>query len=62
LTVALTLEQTRGYLEDIYGGSRVNGPAPDIRKAAWDAKRGKIFTKIIRELVTAALEGGDPDA
>ncbi|STV52083.1 Probable transcriptional regulatory protein YebC [Klebsiella pneumoniae] len=24
------------------------------RKAAQDAKRGKIFTKIIRELVTAA--------
>ncbi|MBJ3813977.1 YebC/PmpR family DNA-binding transcriptional regulator [Shimwellia pseudoproteus] len=33
------------------------------RKAAQDAKRGKIFTKIIRELVTAArLGGGDADA
>ncbi|BBI91317.1 YebC/PmpR family DNA-binding transcriptional regulator [Serratia symbiotica] len=33
------------------------------RKAAQDAKRGKIFTKIIRELVTAAkLGGGDPDS
>ncbi len=33
------------------------------RKAAQDAKRGKIFTKIIRELVTAAkLGGGNPDA
>ncbi|SFM93354.1 DNA-binding regulatory protein, YebC/PmpR family [Izhakiella capsodis] len=31
------------------------------RKAAQDAKRGKIFTKVIRELVTAAkLGGGDP--
>jgi YebC/PmpR family DNA-binding regulatory protein len=31
------------------------------RKAAQDSKRGKIFTKIIRELVTAAkLGGGDP--
>lgn len=30
------------------------------RKAAQDAKRGKIFTKIIRELATAArLGGGD---
>ena len=30
-------------------------------RAAQDAKRGKIFTKIIRELVTAAkLGGGDP--
>lgn len=28
------------------------------RKAAQDAKRGKIFTKIIRELVTAARIGG----
>lgn len=33
------------------------------RKAAQDAKRGKIFTKIIRELVTAAKIGGDdPDS
>ena len=33
------------------------------RKAAQDSKRGKIFTKIIRELVTAAkLGGGDPAA
>lgn len=33
------------------------------RKAAQDAKRGKIFTKIIRELVTAAkLGGGDANS
>ena len=33
------------------------------RKAAQDAKRGKIFTKLIRELTVAAREGGsDPDA
>jgi len=33
------------------------------RKAAVDAKRGKMFTKIIRELTVAAKEGGsDPDA
>ena len=32
------------------------------RKAAQDAKRGKIFTKIIRELVVAAKSGGpNPD-
>ncbi len=31
------------------------------RKAAQDAKRGKVFTKIIRELVVAAKKGGDPD-
>lgn len=31
------------------------------RKAAQDAKRGKIFTKLIRELTVAAKEGG-PDA
>src|SRR5690554_1814620 len=30
------------------------------RKAAQDAKRGKIFTKLIRELTVAAKEGG-PD-
>ncbi|GGB48851.1 YebC/PmpR family DNA-binding transcriptional regulator [Shewanella inventionis] len=33
------------------------------RKAAQDAKRGKLFTKFIRELTVAAREGGsDPDA
>ena len=31
------------------------------RKAAQDAKRGKIFTKIIRELVVAAKKGPNPD-
>lgn len=32
------------------------------RKAAVDAKRGKIFTKLIRELTVSAKEGGpDPD-
>lgn len=33
------------------------------RKAAQDAKRGKIFTKLIRELTVSAREGGsDPDS
>ena len=33
------------------------------KKAAIDAKRGKIFTKIIREIsVAARMGGGDPDA
>jgi YebC/PmpR family DNA-binding regulatory protein len=33
------------------------------KKAAADAKRGKIFTKIIKELAVAArMGGGDPDA
>ena len=33
------------------------------RKAAVDAKRGKVFTKLIRELTVAAKEGGgDPDS
>ena len=32
-------------------------------KGAADAKRGKIFTKLIREIATAArLGGGAPDA
>jgi YebC/PmpR family DNA-binding regulatory protein len=33
------------------------------KKGAADAKRGKLFTKIIREITVAAREGGgDPDA
>jgi YebC/PmpR family DNA-binding regulatory protein len=33
------------------------------RKKAQDAKRGKIFTRLIREITVAAREGGgDPDA
>ncbi len=33
------------------------------KKAATDAKRGKLFTKLIKELTVAAREGGgDPDA
>ena len=31
------------------------------RKAAQDAKRGKVFSKIIRELVVAAKGGPNPD-
>ncbi|MBH0187870.1 MAG: YebC/PmpR family DNA-binding transcriptional regulator [Nitrospira sp.] len=31
-------------------------------KGAQDAKRGKIFTRIIREVTIAARSGGDPDA
>ncbi len=30
-------------------------------KAGQDAKRGKVFTKIIREMTIAARHGGDPD-
>ncbi len=30
-------------------------------KAAQDAKRGKVFTRIIRELTIAARQGGDPE-
>jgi YebC/PmpR family DNA-binding regulatory protein len=32
------------------------------KKGALDAKRGKLFTKFIRELTIAARSGGDPDA
>ncbi|SVE54245.1 uncharacterized protein METZ01_LOCUS507099, partial [marine metagenome] len=33
------------------------------KKAAQDAKRGKVFTKVIKELMVAARNGGsDPDA
>src|SRR5687768_559521 len=30
-------------------------------KASQDAKRGKVFTRLIRELAIAARQGGDPD-
>jgi YebC/PmpR family DNA-binding regulatory protein len=32
------------------------------KKAATDAKRGKAFTRIIKEITIAARHGGDPDA
>ena len=32
------------------------------KKAALDAKRGKMFTRIIKEIMIAARNGGDPDA
>jgi len=32
------------------------------KKAALDAKRGKLFTRIIKEISIAARSGGDPDA
>ncbi|HLH20306.1 MAG TPA: YebC/PmpR family DNA-binding transcriptional regulator [Bryobacteraceae bacterium] len=32
------------------------------KKAALDAKRGKMFTRIIKEITIAARNGGDPDA
>lgn len=31
------------------------------KKAALDAKRGKLFTRLIKEIVIAARSGGDPD-
>jgi len=38
------------------------GPSIEARKNASDAKRGKIFTKIIREIgVAARASGGDPN-
>ena len=30
------------------------------RKAAQDAKRGKLWTKVLREVTVAARQGGDP--
>ncbi len=32
------------------------------KKAALDSKRGKVFTRIIKEITIAARGGGDPDA
>jgi transcriptional/translational regulatory protein YebC/TACO1 len=31
------------------------------QKGALDAKRGKIFTRVIKEIMIAARNGGDPD-
>jgi len=31
------------------------------KKGALDAKRGKIFTRLIKEITIAAKSGGDPD-
>ena len=32
------------------------------KKAATDAKRGKLFTRLIKEITIAARNGGDPEA
>src|SRR5258705_3942572 len=32
------------------------------KKAATDSKRGKVFTRIIKEITIAARNGGDPDS
>jgi YebC/PmpR family DNA-binding regulatory protein len=32
------------------------------KKAATDAKRGRVFTRVIKEITIAARSGGDPDA
>jgi YebC/PmpR family DNA-binding regulatory protein len=36
------------------------GPSIENRKNAEDARRGKLFTKLIREITVAARTGGDP--
>ncbi|MCB1600565.1 MAG: YebC/PmpR family DNA-binding transcriptional regulator, partial [Xanthomonadales bacterium] len=36
------------------------GPSIEGRKNAEDAKRAKVFTKLIREITVAARGGGDP--
>ncbi len=36
------------------------GPSIEGRKNAEDAKRGKVFTKLIREITIAARDGNDP--
>ena len=36
------------------------GPSIENRKSAEDARRGKLFTKLIREITVAARGGGDP--
>jgi transcriptional/translational regulatory protein YebC/TACO1 len=36
------------------------GPSIEGRKNAEDAKRAKVFTKLIRDITVAARGGGDP--
>lgn len=36
------------------------GPSIENRKNAEDARRGKIFTKLIREITIASRNGADP--
>jgi YebC/PmpR family DNA-binding regulatory protein len=36
------------------------GPSIENRKGAEDARRGKLFTKLIREITVAARQGADP--
>jgi YebC/PmpR family DNA-binding regulatory protein len=38
------------------------GPSIENRKNAEDARRGKLFTKLIREITVAARNGGDPSS
>lgn len=42
------------------GSPMGRGPSIENRKNAEDAKRGRIFTKLIREITVAARNGGDP--
>lgn len=37
------------------------GPSIENRKGAEDSRRGKLFTKLIREITVAARNGADPD-
>jgi YebC/PmpR family DNA-binding regulatory protein len=42
------------------GNPMGRGPSIENRKNAEDARRGKVFTKLIREITIAARNGGDP--
>jgi YebC/PmpR family DNA-binding regulatory protein len=56
--VRISLKKSKG--EEMSGHSK--WASIKHKKAAQDAKRGKIFTKVIRELAVAArMGGGDPD-
>jgi len=47
---------------EFQGNDMGRGPSIEGRKNAEDAKRGKIFTKLIREITIAARDGNDPAA
>ena len=48
-------------LDEEYMGGHSHWATIKRHKSAQDAKRGKVFTRIIRELTIAARSGGDPD-
>jgi len=52
--------RARHHSHSYQGSTMGRGPSIENRKNAEDARRGKVFTKLIREITIAARNGGDP--